>query len=369
MYESMGNINMDLLFSLFLWLGGFAAGAVAGYFIQGLMELPDLEQQFQIHGEREFGLHLQPSVRNVVTRDLPLRWALASNAAFSFSCALIMLFFPIQVGEWLGVQAPLILKIIGIGLVTFTAGLIYLATRQRSPTWQALLVSTADFAWVLGSIALLLVIPQEFSNLGKTLLAAVGGAVFTFAIWQIWAAGRAHKTGQDGEYRHCIVVETNASAEKMWQIVSNMGDIKHYMPLLKDSKILDGKEAGIGAVRTCESHSGKRWSEECTAFTPGHSLDVRFVTEAPNFPLPVKTMRGGWIVTPLDSGCQITVWWELMPANNKLASFLLPMFAFQMDRDFPKIIQRMASAALEETGKTQMRRSSEVGIRILPTVC
>lgn len=300
---------------------------------------------------------------------LPLRLALAANAVFSLSSALFMFFCPALVGEWLGIQAPLILQLIGIGLAIFGAELIYEATRQRVASWRALLVSIADFSWVAGSIALLLAFPQLFSSSGNALVLVVAGTVFGFGAWQLWAAGKTHKTGKADEYRHCIIVETNAPAEKMWQVVGNIGDIKSYMPSLKHSVILDGKTPSVGAVRACEDRAGKRWSEECTEFNLGRSFAVRFLTDDPNFPFPVKTMRGGWEVTPSNVGSQVMVWWELTPKSKLLAPIILPLLAFQVDRDFPKIIQRMAIAALGKNGEVQTQPHAGVFARLLPSFC
>lgn len=301
--------------------------------------------------------------------DSPLRLALVANAIFSLFSALFMLFRPVMVGEWLGIQVPLILQIIGSGLVIFAAELIYQATRQRVATWRALIASAADFSWVAGSIVLLLAFPQLFSSLGNMLVLTVAGAVFVFGAWQLWAAGRAHRTGEGGAYRHCIIVETNAPAAKLWQIVGAIGDIKHYMPALKNSVILGGNTPGVGAVRACEDRAGKQWSEQCTAFNPGRSFEVRFVSEAANFPFPAKTMKGGWEVMPLGSGSQVMVWWELIPKSNLLAPLILPVLAFQADRDFPKIIQRMAVAALGENGVMPRPSKNGVFARLLPSFC
>jgi len=300
---------------------------------------------------------------------LPLRLALAANAVFSLSSALFMLFRPALVGEWLGIHAHLILQLVGIGLVIFAIELIYQATRQRVATWRALLASVADFSWVAGSIVLLLAFPQLFSPSGNVLVLAVAVVVFGFGAWQLWAAGRAHKTGKDDEYRHCIIVETNAPAEKMWRVVGNIGDIKNYMPSLKHSVVLDGKTPGVGAVRACEDRAGKQWSEECTEFNLGRSFAVRFLSEAPNFPFPARTMSGGWEVTPSNLGSQVMVWWELTPKNKLLAPVILPLLAFQADRDFPKIIQRMATAALGNNGAVQAQPNAGVLARLLPSFC
>ncbi len=295
-----------------------------------------------------------------------LRFALMGNALFSFSSGMLLLFAPSLVGEWLGIQASIILQAIGIGLIVFAAELIYQATRKRILTWRALIASAADFMWVVGSIIVLLVFPQLFSSFGKTLLLAVASVVFVFGVWQLLAAGRTHRIKETGEYRHCIIVETNAPADKMWRIVGNIGNIKKYMPSLKHSYIMDNKNPGVGAVRTCKNHAGKQWSEECIEFNPGRSFTVRFLSEDPEFPFPAKTMRGGWEVTPSDSGSQVMVWWELTPKSKLLAPVILPLLAFQVDRDFPKIIKRMSAEALIESNETQIQN---VFVRLLPGFC
>jgi hypothetical protein len=301
--------------------------------------------------------------------DSPLRFALSANAVFSLGCAVLMLLQSSLVGDWLGIQVPLVLEAIGVGLVAFAAGLIYLITRQRLATWLAILVSFADFMWVAGSFALVWVFPRLLSPTGKVLVLEVAAGVFLFGAWQIWAAGRAHRTAHDGEYRHCIVVDTNAPVEGMWRVVGSIGEIKNYMPLLKNSIILDGKAPGVGAVRTCETHAGQRWSEECTAFNPGHSFEVRFRTEDGDFPLPVATMRGGWEVAPSGAGARVTVWWELKPTSRLLAPLFLPLFAFQMDRDFKGIIERMTVAALGGNADPRANTKSGAVVRLLPNVC
>jgi len=304
-----------------------------------------------------------------MTNASPLRLALATNAGFSLSSALCMLLQPALVGEWLGIDAPQILQLVGIGLAVFATELAYQATRQRVATWRALLASAADLLWTVGSIVLLLAMPQLFSVFGSVLVAAVAGVVFLFGAWQLWAAGRAHRIGANGEYRHCIIVETNAAADKLWSVVSNIGEIKNYMPSLKRSVVLDGKMPGVGAVRFCEDQAGKQWSEECTEFNSGRSFAVRFLSEAANFPFPAKTMRGGWEVRPSVSGSQVMVWWELTPESKLLAPIILPLLAFQADRDFPKIVQRMATAAIGKNGEAQTQSSGGVFARLLPSFC
>ncbi len=304
-----------------------------------------------------------------MTTPVSLRLALAANAIFSISCAALMLFRPSLVGGWLGVQASLALQAVGAGLVFFAADLLHQATRRRIATWRALYASAADFLWVIGTFTLLGLFPNVLSHSGNELVIAVATAVLLFGVWQIWAIGNAHKLPNTGEYRHCIIVETNAPADAMWRVISKLGEIKNYMPSLKSSIVLDGRTPGVGVVRMCEDHTGKQWSEQCTEFNAGRSFTVRFLSEAPNFPFPANTMRGGWEVMPSDGGCQVMVWWELLPKQRLLAPIILPLLAFQADRDFPKVIQRMAADALGHTPEATNQRSPRATARLLPNFC
>lgn len=298
-----------------------------------------------------------------------LRLALASNAAFSLCCALLMLFRPELVSQWLGIDAPLVLQAIGVGLVIFAADLIHQITQQRIATWRALLTSVLDFSWVAGSFALVAFFPSLLTHTGKLIVICVAADVLAFGLWQLWAIGRVHRSGNDGTYRHCVIVETNAPAEKMWQIVSNYGDIKKYMPSLKHSGVLDGKSLGVGAIRSCEDHAGKQWSEQCIALDPGRSFDVRFLIEAANFSFPAKTMIGGWEVTASDTGSRVMVWWELTPKPVLFAPIILAILGFQFDRDFPKVVRAMALSALEHAPEAQTSAKRAVVVRLIPSFC
>jgi hypothetical protein len=303
------------------------------------------------------------------TNTRPLRIALVANAVFSLTTAALMILFPSLVGDWLGISAPLILQAIGIGLVIFAADLLHQATRNRVATWRALYASAADYLWVAGTFALLALFPGALSLTGNAIVLSVSLAVFVFGSWQLWAIGQAHKR-QDGDlFRHCIQVAVNAPADAMWRVISRIGDIKQYMPSLIRSEVLNGRVPGVGAVRMCEDRKGKQWAEVCTEFETGRSFTVRFLSEAPDFPFPAKTMHGGWEVTPADGGSNVTVWWELEPKPKLLAPILLPLLAFQVNRDFPKIVRRMAADALGQTREVAFQESSGAVAGLVPNLC
>ena len=303
------------------------------------------------------------------TNTKPLRLALATNAAFSLTSGLMMVLLPSLIAGWLGVQAAWILQAIGIGLILFAADLIHQATRPRLATWRALYASAADFLWVLGSLVVVAVAGGTFSFLGATLILAVAAVVLLFGCWQLWAIGQAHRLPGSELFRHCIRVSVNRPADAMWTIIARFGDIQRHMPSLRHSSILDDRAPGVGAVRVCEDRGGKRWAEECVAFDAGRSFDVRFVAEAPDFPFPAKSMHGGWEVTPQGDGSEVTVWWELEPKRPLLAPLLLPLLAFQADRDFQGVIRSMAAAAHGGATEPREPEPSPVVVRLLPTLC
>lgn len=296
---------------------------------------------------------------------MPLRTALAANAVFSLICAGGMIFFPSRVGQLLDIDAPLLLQGLGLGLVIFAADLIHQATRRRLATWRALYASMADALWVVASLVVLVFLPQLFAPAGRVLVLAIAGMVLLFGLWQLRGIALVHRLPGTGLYRHCIAVQTEAPAEAMWEIIARMGEIQRYMPSLRRSELLHRASPGLGAVRQCEDKSGKQWQEECTAFNAGRSFDVRFVSEAPDFPFPAHPMVGGWEVTPVQGGSQVRVWWEMAPKPAFLAPVLMPLLAWQADRDFPRIIGRMAA---ETQGQTMAIRHAG-RVRLLPDIC
>lgn len=160
-------------------------------------------------------------------------------------------------------MAQALLQGLGVGLLIFAADLVHQATRPRMLTWRALYASTADLVWVAATIALLVFLPSLLSNSGVRIVITVALVVAGMAAWQLWGIDRAHRSGS-GRHRHCIAVSTPAPAPAIWSVIAELGDIERHMPSLKRSSLLDDPVPGQGAVRYCEDHSGKHWSEACT---------------------------------------------------------------------------------------------------------
>jgi hypothetical protein len=275
-----------------------------------------------------------------------LRAAVLSNASFSLLSGLTMLFAPNFVGDMLGFSWRHLYQFLGCGLLIFALALLALGTGRRPSTVLTLVVCLADLAWVLGSVMVLGLYGRALSSGGIGLVLATALAVCSFCIWQLRAISAFYLVPERRTYRHCIAVETPAPAQDMWRVLGDLGAIQQYMSSLAESKILDGRAPGVGAVRYCADISGKHWKEECTDFDDGESFAVRFMAEEPDFPFPARTMRGGWSVIRKGAGSQVTVWWELTFSRPWEATLVMPMLSWRADRDFPAIIQRMTAAAI-----------------------
>ena len=112
-----------------------------------------------------------------------LRRALLGNALFSgFSGILIVLAEPLVLG-WLGLREISIWPI-GAGLLIFSAYLFWMSQSTKLPGALVKGVILGDWAWIAGTVVLLLLKAQLFSGFGVFLLLDIALVVATFAILQ-----------------------------------------------------------------------------------------------------------------------------------------------------------------------------------------
>jgi len=121
---------------------------------------------------------------------------------------------PSQVTKWLGIDNVGLIQILGIGLILFAGELLYQSSRKKLMAWRALLASLADFTWVLGSLALVAIVPEAFSPLGTFAILGVAGVVALFGAIQIWGIVSLFRLGEGNRYRHCVPVEVNVPGDK-----------------------------------------------------------------------------------------------------------------------------------------------------------
>jgi hypothetical protein len=115
------------------------------------------------------------------TPDRLLRYTLRGNSLFSAISGLVC----IADADWLAAQfgnlPPLVIAIMGVGLLGYAAALFYVTQQARITRAQALTFVLADAAWVVGSVVLLATGWLPMTTIGWWLEAIVAVIVAGFA--------------------------------------------------------------------------------------------------------------------------------------------------------------------------------------------
>lgn len=279
-----------------------------------------------------------------------LRTALAANATFSSASGALLTLAPGTLGTFLGFPHDAILRGIGVALLAYAGVLAFLAFRSRAPMLLSACAGVADFGWVGATISVAAIAPGLFSEVGWW---AVGGVALVVAVF-----GMAQAVGIVQAFRHpdplragwsrvCVVVNTDAPARVLWPVIREAGAIHRYAPFLATSRIVEEmSERGL-PVRECRDHGGTCWREEIVTDDESMILNLRFLTERPDFPFPVRQMVGGWQVMERGNGAHVRVWWDVVPKSRFLAFLLLPVLLESARRSFPAVVANMQDATGE----------------------
>lgn len=123
----------------------------------------------------------------------PLRWPLRLDGLFSGAGGILAIAFAQPLAALTGIEPPLALIIVGIGLLDYAALLLWGSTRPHPPTRIATTAIILNVLWIIGSIALLLGGWLPLTAVGKWLIVLLAFLVADFAIWQGWALRRLHR--------------------------------------------------------------------------------------------------------------------------------------------------------------------------------
>jgi len=111
-----------------------------------------------------------------------LRSTLVINGISTVLCGVALLAAPGALAELLGVSPPVLLAVVGGGLVLYAAGLFWTARRHPIPDAAAWTAIVLDLGWVIGSVAVIEV--GILTRIGTGLVALVAAGVLTFAVLQ-----------------------------------------------------------------------------------------------------------------------------------------------------------------------------------------
>lgn len=113
-----------------------------------------------------------------------LRRALLGNAVFSGVSGLALALAAGPLASLMGLPSPLILIVVGLGVLGYAAIVFRISTRPSISRAEAIFTVIADSSWVVGSLVLLLTGWVSFTPTGKWLVAIAADIVAVFALMQ-----------------------------------------------------------------------------------------------------------------------------------------------------------------------------------------
>ena len=113
-----------------------------------------------------------------------LALAVRANGIFSEASGLFLLLASSTVAEMLGINAPWIVTVMGLGLVVYGGFLIYASMRGLVNAALGRIVVVLDLVWVAGAVLLLLGNLLDMTTAGRWFIAIIADIVLLFAIVQ-----------------------------------------------------------------------------------------------------------------------------------------------------------------------------------------
>jgi hypothetical protein len=279
-----------------------------------------------------------------------LRNTLRANASTSFAGGAVASIVPGRLALLLGVSQPMFVRLVGFGLIGFSAvvfGSSGARTTRLLPATR--IIVAADVAWVVASGAT--VVAGWYSRRGDILVAAVAGMVAMFATRQARSQRAANAISAGGSSSFADIDEhppvevvhveraINASVDEAWRVVTDHELYGRLAPNLGGVRATAPN--GLGLTRTCTNRSGEEWHETCTLWTdqPGreHRFDV--AVDTTNYPYPLRTMNGSWWVRPTGDPQRVLVGMDFrfQPRSGVRGR----LFAAIMHAAFPVVLRRI----------------------------
>lgn len=221
---------------------------------------------------------------------------LAANAIFSTLTGIMAIAFQEKIEQLFNLETSSFFFILGILLILFALTITVEIIKQRAI--PILWITIQDILWVLGSLLLLLWKPFQISTEGNIVIGIVALFVLIFAIGQARELAKIDEKNNRGEKILQFRRKVNGSKSKVWTIISDVANYHEHAPNIDSSEVISGDKEGM--VRSC-SHGKDSWTETCTAWKENEQYSFRVNSQVPNYPYPLKSLKGTWIVNAISS--------------------------------------------------------------------
>ncbi|MFY0681728.1 MAG: SRPBCC family protein [Thalassovita sp.] len=265
-----------------------------------------------------------------------VKTALSLNAAFSGLSGLALLILAPTFAALLFTDvlawAPVVLRLVGAGLLMFAAVLVLMALSVGTTRLHVNLVVLADLGWVAGTAAGLALFSSFISATGTVLLVLVAAVVGTFAILQLIGAktltpslARVTYHQADGVLTAIVTRPVQASSEVVWSVMTDHPGYADVASNLSRVEVVSGD--GEGMQRRCYANNGDSWGETCHLMQEGHKFGFTVHTDAADYPYPIAELQGLWAVEPIGKHAEFRIELKARPKGNAILRALFPIMA------------------------------------------
>lgn len=277
-----------------------------------------------------------------------LRSMLMGNSIFSLACASAMLLMPGRVSGAIGWEGPDVWTPLGLLLGLFAIGLGVIAIMSRPPALAAIAASIGDILWVIGTVALALLMPPIMNTTGWLIATSIAAMVLIFGLGQVIGIDRMYRAAGRG---HQLDLEfaVSSTRDEFWPLLADLSRISEFADGLADSRVTKAAPAMIGTTRVCTNNQGDKWTESVTSWRPGTGFDLKFDADAPGFPFPFTDMIGGWNLTNDGPNLRVGIYWVVVLKRPVLAPLSLPLMEWKVRQDMAKTVAAIDQMANSET--------------------
>ncbi|WP_298896858.1 SRPBCC family protein [uncultured Psychroserpens sp.] len=257
-----------------------------------------------------------------------LQKSLTANAVFSSTCGIISILFKNDLERLFGIASNNTFLILGILLLIFALTLVIEVKKQRA--LSVLWIIIQDLLWVIGSVMLLLFNPFDITTEGHVIIAIVAFVVLQLAFVQVRGLARIDEEHTRGLKVIRFSRTVKGTRQHVWDIISDVGNYHQVAPNIDNSKIISGDKKGM--VRSC-SHGKDSWTETCTLWEDERQYSFEVNTKAPDYPYPLKFLKGTWIVNELTSSeSEIVMTFEFEYKKTLQNSLVHPLMKYKFTK-------------------------------------
>ncbi len=220
-----------------------------------------------------------------------LQLFLLGNALFSVLSGLTLIILAKHIAQLFGKTKTSLFRIIGVGLMLFSISVFVQAPNPEPDAVFYLIIQ--DLLWVLVSTVIVVFKLLGISSQGHRIITAVSMVVLFFGLGQSVGLTQVDTTQRKG-FKHIVferVVST--SKKKTWELISDVANYHKIAPTIDSVQVLSG--SGKGMRRRC-THAANSWTETATLWEEGEAYSFEVDTQAPDYPYPLKYLKGTWKV-------------------------------------------------------------------------